>query len=399
MKKNYILFVLVALFGVANLSFAAQTVKLRVQVPAETKVVYAAGGFNDWSTSATLMTKVQDSPMIFEADISVPDNVDAGYNFKFLAGPDWQYEQADPSADFTFGAVGFTGAVVKSFKKYFTPQTPRDIKVNVMVPKSTLFCYITGSFVNWEQPSKEMTFVSEDTEGKYYTYTVKNIDPQLLDFKFASGPSWAYEQTQSANFSYYGNGGANNEVSVICSGFKSIFDPVNVGDITVNITSVPAGTDSVYLVGSFGGGWNMNEAIPAVKNANGTYTAVIKNIADVEYKCWNRKDWAYEECQADGSNLPSNRSAKFKDTPVVNIVIEKWKKMASGVENVKFDYPITIINNTISVSGVQTKVNLFNVNGQLLQSFKGNGDFSSKVLPIGVYVLQVDKAQIKVIVD
>jgi hypothetical protein len=186
---------------------------------------------------------------------------------------------------------------------------------------------------------------------------------------------------------------------VICSGFKSIFDPVNVGDITVNITSVPAGTDSVYLVGSFGGGWNMNEAIPAVKNANGTYTAVIKNIADVEYKCWNRKDWAYEECQADGSNLPSNRSAKFKDTPVVNIVIENWKKMASGVENVKFDYPITIINNTISVSGVQTKVNLFNVNGQLLQSFKGNGDFSSKVLPIGVYVLQVDKAQIKVIVD
>lgn len=399
MKKNYILFVLVALFGVANLSFAAQTVKLRVQVPAETKVVYAAGGFNDWSTSATLMTKVQDSPMIFEADISVPDNVDAGYNFKFLAGPDWQYEQADPSADFTFGAVGFTGAVVKSFKKYFTPQTPRDIKVNVMVPKSTLYCYITGSFVNWEQPSKEMTFVSEDTEGKYYTYTVKNIDPQLLDFKFASGPSWAYEQTQSANFSYYGNGGANNEVSVICSGFKSIFDPVNVGDITVNITSVPAGTDSVYLVGSFGGGWKMNEAIPAVKNANGTYTAVIKNIADVEYKCWNRKDWAYEECQADGSNLPSNRSAKFKDTPVVNIVIENWKKMASGVENVKFDYPITIINNTISVSGVQTKVNLFNVNGQLLQSFKGNGDFSSKVLPIGVYVLQVDKAQIKVIVD
>lgn len=399
MKKNYILFVLVALFGVANLSFAAQTVKLRVQVPAETKVVYAAGGFNDWSTSATLMTKVQDSPMIFEADISVPDNVDAGYNFKFLAGPDWQYEQADPSADFTFGAVGFTGAVVKSFKKYFTPQTPRDIKVNVMVPKSTLYCYITGSFVNWEQPSKEMTFVSEDTEGKYYTYTVKNIDPQLLDFKFASGPSWAYEQTQSANFSYYGNGGANNEVSVICSGFKSIFDPVNVGDITVNITSVPAGTDSVYLVGSFGGGWKMNEAIPAVKNANGTFTAVIKNIADVEYKCWNRKDWAYEECQADGSNLPSNRSAKFKDTPVVNIVIEKWKKMASGVENVKFDYPITIINNTISVSGVQTKVNLFNVNGQLLQSFKGNGDFSSKVLPIGVYVLQVDKAQIKVIVD
>lgn len=399
MKKNYFLFLLVALFATANVSFAAQTVKLKVQVPAETKVVYAAGGFNGWSTSATPMTKVQDSPMIFEADINVPDNVEAGYNFKFLAGPDWKYEQADPSADFTFGAVGFTGAVVNSFKQYFTPETPRDIKINVLVPKTALFCYITGSFAGWEQPQKEMTFVSEDTDGKIYTYTVPNVDPQLLEFKFASGPSWAYEQTQTANFSYSGNGGENNEVSVVCSGFKAIYDPVNVGDITVNITSVPAGTDSVYLVGSFGEGWKLHEAIPATKNTDGTFTAVIKNIADVEFKCWNRKDWAYEECQADGSNLPSNRAVKFKDTPVYTMTIEAWKKMASGVETVKFDYPVNIVDGKITVKGVQSSVNVFNINGQLLQTYKGNGEFTSRMLNTGVYILQVDKSQIKVIVD
>ena len=400
MKKNYSLMLLVALFAIANVSFADQTVKLKVQVPDSTKVVYATGGFNGWNPSATPMTRVEGSLVEFEADITVPDNVEDGYNFKFLAGPDWKYEQADPADDFTYGTVGWQGAVVNSFKQYFTPETPRDIKINVMVPKTTSFCYITGSFVNWEQPIKEMTFVEEDADGKYYTYTVPDIDPQLLEFKFASGPSWTYEQTQRENFSYYGNGGENDEVSVVCTGFKEIYDPINVGDITVNITSVPAGTDSVYLVGSFGNGWKLEEAIPAVKNSDGTFTAVIENVADVEFKCWNRKDWAYEECLADGSSLPENRKAKFKDNPTVNITVEGWKKMASGVESVKNDNLITIFDQKITVGGVQSALNIYNMSGQLLQSFKGKGDFTSRVLPLGVYILQVDKVRrVKVIVD
>ena len=399
MKKHYYLILLAVLLSAATMSYANQTVKLRVQVPAQTVVCYATGGFNGWNTSATPMTKVSDSPKIFEADISVPDNVDAGYGFKFLAGPDWKYEQGDPSADFTYGAVGWTGAVVNSFKQYFTPMTPRDIKVNVLVPSTTLFCYITGTFANWEQPAKQMTFVSQDQDGKVYTYTIPNIDPQLLEFKFASGPSWAYEQTQG-NFTYLGNGGDNNEVSVVCSGFKAIYDPVNVGDITVNITSVPAGTDSVYLVGSFKNGWKLEEAIPATKNNDGSFTAVITQVADVEFKCWNRRDWAYEECQPDGSNIP-NRQYKFKDTPVANITIAKWKKMATGIDELKsdFTYPVSVSDRKVTVDGVVSGVSLYNISGQLIQNFKGNGKFVSRPLTSGVYILQVDNTERKVMVD
>ena len=382
--------VLIALFAIANLSFADQTVTLRVQVPAATKVVYATGWFNDWTTYATPMTKVQDSPKIFEAEITVPDNVDTGYNFKFLAGPSWDYQQNDPSADFTYGAVGWQGAVVNSFAQYLTPV---NIQVNVKVPKTTHYCYITGNFVNWEEPKKEMTFVSEDADGKNYTYTVPNFDPPVLEFKFASGPKWKYEQTQSTNFSYSGNGGANNEVSVVCTGFKDIYE---LGDITVNIT-VPAGTDNVYLVGDFCG-WSMDEAITAVKNADGTFTAVINNVADVEYKCWNKKDWNYEECQADGSPLTGNREATYRVTPTVNITVERWN-LPTGIESVKFDHPITITDNKITVSGVQSLVNVYNMNGQVIQSFKGKGDFTSRVLPSGFYILQVDNSRVKVIVD
>ena len=49
MKKNYALMVLIALFAIANVGFADQTVKLKVQVPDSTKVVYATGGFNGWN--------------------------------------------------------------------------------------------------------------------------------------------------------------------------------------------------------------------------------------------------------------------------------------------------------------------------------------------------------------
>jgi len=395
MKKNYFLMVLIALFATATLSFADQTVALRVQVPAATNVVYATGPFNSWSTYATPMTKVQDSPKIFEAEITVPDNVGGDYQYKFLAGPSWDYQQSNPSGDFTYGTDGWDGAVVNSFAQYLTPV---NIQVNVKVPKTTHYCYITGNFVNWEEPKKEMTFVDEVADGKNYTYTVLNFDPSVLEFKFASGPKWKYEQTQSANFSYSGNGGANNEVSVVCTGFKDIYE---LGNITVNIISYPSGTDSIYLVGNFfGPDWDINEAIPAVKNADGSFTAVIYNVADVEYKCWNRKDWAYEECQADGSNLP-NRKAKFRDASTVNITVARWKKsdIPTGIEDVKFDYPIIIIDNKIIVSGVQSLVNVYNMNGQVIQYFKGKGDFTSRVLPSGAYILQVDKSQVKVIVE
>ena len=46
MKKHYSLILLAVLLSAATMSYANQTVKLRVQVPAQTVVCYATGGFN-----------------------------------------------------------------------------------------------------------------------------------------------------------------------------------------------------------------------------------------------------------------------------------------------------------------------------------------------------------------
>ena len=49
MKKHYSLILLAVLLSAATMSYANQTVKLRVQVPAQTVVCYATGGFNGWN--------------------------------------------------------------------------------------------------------------------------------------------------------------------------------------------------------------------------------------------------------------------------------------------------------------------------------------------------------------
>lgn len=391
MKKIFSLLTLCICMATAV--FADQTVTLKVTVPDSTEVCYATGGFNSWSTDATPMTCIQTTPTkIFSVDVVVPDVVDSGYNYKFLAGPGWNYEQAVPAADFVYGQVGFTNAVVSSFKSYFLASALVDVTVNVMVPNTVMYCYITGSFNSWSIPTEPMTFVSSDSEGRYYTYVIPQVDPASLEFKFLAGPGWAYEQTSSTNYSYAGNGGSDNVVNIICGDFKAIYDPVNVGDVTVNILTYPAGTDSVYLVGSWGSSWKLEEAVACTHNADGTFTGIIEDVAAFEFKCWLRRDWAYEEAaDIEGNGLAANRSGSFKTTPVVNVDILFWKATPAGVNTTNADaFNAYIINNTLFVDGFTQSVNIYDVNGRTIESYKGQGTYTSNELRSGIYIIVVD---------
>ncbi|MHB9056167.1 MAG: hypothetical protein ACYC2P_08465 [Paludibacteraceae bacterium] len=156
----------------------------------------------------------------------------------------------------------------------------------------------------------------------------------------------------------------------------------------------------MYLVGSWKDGWQLSQAIATTKNTDGTFSAVIHQVTNVEYKCWNRKDGTYEEFQADGSNLASTRQAVFKDTPVVNITIAGWKKMATSVKSLKadFTYPLSVTDKKITIEGVQTGMNIYNTNGQLMQAFKGSGRFTNKIVTSGIYILKDDKSETKILV-
>lgn len=393
MKKRIL--PLLALILFTSMGFAA-TYTLKVTVPAATKVCYVTGDFSNWGQPGTEMTKVSDNPKVFTVDIDVADS--AGIKYKYCAGPAWDYEQTQ-TADFRLGNLTAAGDTVDAFKAYFDPAAqPVNVTIDVLVPVEVYELYITGNFNGWNPTANKMDLVDSSINGKEFKLTFEVTDTTTLEYKFIAGPGWSYEQSNSANYVYKNDGG-----TVVCDGFKAIYDPSKVGDITVNIT-VPEGTPDVYLIGDFSNpNWSLDGAIHATKNADGTYTAVIPMVQTVQFKCWNYPDWVYEEAiDSLGTGLPNNRTASFETDPVLNITVAYWKQVHEGTVNIakvnKNKFSAYSAFNHILVNGVTKSIVIYDINGRTIESARLKGSFTSRNLNSGVYIIIVDGHSQKVLV-
>jgi hypothetical protein len=254
----------------------AQTHTMIVTVPDTTMACYVAGSFNGWNALKNPMTKISDAPKQFSMQFEMVDSLAKKVEYKFLSGPDWKYEQKK-ATNFIFGTDSAT-AVVDTFKAIYNPAQAKDVTINVLVPKEVVVLNITGNFNNWSPTETPMEKVDSTVNGKEFSVVVESLDTTTLEFKFIAGPGWPYEQTSSDNYKYMVDGG-----NVVCDAFKSIYDPTKVGDITINIT-VPEGTPAVWILGSYND-WSLDGAIQATMNEDGTYTAIIPQVQNVEYKC------------------------------------------------------------------------------------------------------------------
>jgi hypothetical protein len=388
MKKKIL--PLLMLFLLSSMSFAA-TYTLKVTVPAATIVCYASGDFNSWAQPGTLMTKVTDNPKVFTLDVELADTV--GSRYKFCAGPSWNYEQSQ-SADFWLGKLTTNGDVVDAFKAYYDPAAQlQSVTIDVLVPAGVFDCYLTGNFNSWNPTANKMIFVDSTANGKEFKLTIEVTDSTLLEYKFIAGPGWAYEQTQSANYKFSVDGR-----TVVCDAFKALYDPSKVGDITIKITSVPAGTVDVYLIGSFNN-WTTTTAIKTTNNGDGTYTAVILQQQNIEYKCYNYPDWAYEEAtDASGTNI-SNRKASFEVSPVVEITVAFWKKLHTNTQNATINkFNVRSINGHIQAQNISSDIVIYDLNGRTIESVRLKGSFTSKSLNQGLYIIRIDGQSQKVFV-
>lgn len=370
----------------------------QIQVTLEDSIVskvselYIAGTFNGWKEPGDLMTKVNDSTYTY--DFEAADTT--GVAFKFLTGPLWAYEQTR-TADYRYSTDSITR--VSSFKAYYDPNAePQEVTIEVLVPVEVHILYLTGNFVNWVPDAVEMQKIDSTQDGKVFTATIEVVDSMTLEYKFIAGPGWAYEQTESNNFRYADVGGV-----VVCDEFKAIFDPANVGDITLNIT-VPEGTPDVWIIGSFGN-WDTTMAVHATQVDETHWTAVIEDVADIEFKVYNHPNWTWEEASDDQGTTVPNRAASFISGPSFDIVVAYWKDIFGG--------PVTSINDplnsnikvyttryrTVVAEGVAEKVTIFDLRGRLVQDVRTKGTFQSKALPSGVYIIRVDNYTRKVAIQ
>jgi len=389
MKKRILPFL--ALILITSMGMA-QTHTLLVTVPDSVVECYVASEFNDWNPVGDTMIMISESPKVFSLEYEFDGLVDT-LEYKFLAGPDWVYQQKQ-TENFVVQNDSAT-AVVDTFNAIWRPEREKDVTIEVLVPSGVYELYLTGNFNAWSPSENPMEQTDSTTDNKVFELTIHTIDTAYLEFKFIAGPGWPYEQTDPANYKYM------DGASVVCEDFKKIFDPTKVGDITINITSVPEGTPAVWLIGSWGTGWKLEEAIQATDNGDGTYTAIIPQVADIEYKCWNYPEWAYEEASDTlGTQVP-NRIASFETGPEFEITVAYWAQVfgATGIKDpISAVYKMYTTNGTIVVEGVNSNVVIFDLYGRLVQNVRAKGTFVSKTLRTGLYIVRVDNMAQKIVV-
>jgi len=137
----------------------------------------------------------------------------------------------------------------------------------VTVDDAVQACYIAGGFNGWNPAANPMTKISDSP--KIFTLDVELSDQDTvgLEYKYCAGPSWKYEQTESANFKFW----QMTEEGDVVTSFKNYWDPGQESDVTINVL-VPAEVLSVTspVLSTTGiqhlTRWNLLTVRPTVKN-------------------------------------------------------------------------------------------------------------------------------------
>jgi hypothetical protein len=386
MKKLFTL--MLALMSIFAVTQSVSALTYNVTVPAGTKACYITGEMNGWSPAATPMTKVTETTYT----IDLP-NATESMKYQYLSGPDWQYIEKDASGAAITDRTWSASDVVVKWLTTFVPDE-RDVTIEALVPLDVKELYLVGSFNGWASPgaTTKMTFVSQGVDGKIYKITVHSADAKNMEFKFCAGPAWSYQQTDpKANFVY---GTTDNSTAVVVNAFEGYFDPAKTG--TINITAtVPAGTQQVFIQGDFLG-WDMTKAIEGVKNPDGTFSFAIPMVMAIEYRLYNKPDWGYPEVDATGAER-ANRKSSYPTDANLAVTVINWMKIPSAVaSNTVSNANVYTSNNSMVVENVQTRVQIFDLMGRLIQSSNATGDFHSKNLNAGIYLVHVDGSVQKV---
>lgn len=388
-------------------AFAPKTsaIEFKVVVPTPTYQVWVVGNFNGWNNNQYQLTKVDDTHYsITIADDQLSGQTAETIKYKYLSGGgDWAYVEkgktGEEISDRNYPGVGANDSV-RTWALVFNPNVApieKDVKVEVWVPKAVKECYLTGSFNGWKSPGSEGTQMAwieseSDATGNFYRQTIHTTDANKMIYKFAAGPSWVYEQdstdlkmpdvTQDAAFHFMPK-------------FKRIYPgAANLKTITINVTA-PAGTDSVFMMGSHLG-WDGASWKPGTKNLDGTFTFTVQNVDLMEYKYYRGRGWDTEEKKADLSGA-DNRKADAQIALVFNDVIARWNN--TGVNNLNMDKYRVFTNGNVRIEGVTSGVQMYDVTGRMIESANTVGTFTSKAVKAGIYILKVDGATLKVMVN
>ena len=331
-----------------------QMLTYTVKVPAGTEVCYitgnAAGGWGVWKE----MTKVD------ATTFTVKLQTKEWEEYKYFSGPGWEYEEAvnengDKHENRQWKDNGGVDEVL-FWKKVYKPSAPSEDRLTftVKVPAGTNVCYIGGNVVGDWGVFKKMQKVDETT------YTIKLATNDYDEYKYFSGPGFAYEEAVNAigdkrekNRNWKENSGEDEVLF-----WKEVYVPGNEVIVTLKCL-VPKTVSELFVIGS----WNGWKADPFTEDEKMKYAGEENG----------KKVFTYEVETLDPGTLLFKFAAgpgrPYLQSDGTNL------SLASGIEYETNKYSYTVssfrdIHNPVSSGGQ-------NANSQWVETDKQNGSVDS----------------------
>jgi len=265
-----------------NVEPIPMTVTIIAQVPADVIELYIVGTFNNWTipTDTTKMTflEANESGKVFSATFFT---VDANkLQFKFCAGPAWDYEQTQ-GANYTYPdpTQNTAAVIVESFKKIYDPTKVGDVTIIATVPAGTERVWIMGSHLGWNWAN-----LKEGTKNQDGTFTIVAENVMSFEYRLYNWyePEWGYpevgetdptKELPNRTAQYDPTNPANNTINITVWGWKQpapnavpniFFDRYQVKTVnrTITINNVTSGVELFDVMGR-----QIEKA-----NVRGTYT-------------------------------------------------------------------------------------------------------------------------------
>lgn len=186
----------------ADSNFISDSLVFHVNVPDGTNECWLVGNFCNWDNAVHQMMKIDDHNYTITLYNLSADSIE----YKYLSGPgDWVYVEKNADMSEVMNRLYQPYDTVAAWNVVYEPQGPpngRNITFEVTVPFNVNEVYVTGNFNNWTYGdySYRMDPLHFVPTGKVFRKTVWVNYPDVLEYKFAAGPDWYFEQYQSNNY-------------------------------------------------------------------------------------------------------------------------------------------------------------------------------------------------------
>ncbi|MFM1930884.1 MAG: hypothetical protein RL226_187 [Bacteroidota bacterium] len=337
MKKFYTLLSALLLAGLS--AFSQFDVTFEVDMTNETvdaNGVHVAGSFQGWSPSGTPLTDMGNGMW------SVTLSLEAGnYEFKFLNGNDWPFEETVPDAC----RVNLTGNTNRQIEVtgdqtysvcFGSCAACGDYTVRLIVDMSLEAgvapqgVHVAGNFQGWDPSSTELL----DSDGDLKYEVIYSFDPASLAgdggnlvWKYVNGDSWDLPNENISGDCGDGGGNrtlalteANTVIGPFCYNTCGTCVAPTPVTLRVNMALETVSPNGVHVAGAFQG-WSPGADELTDPDADGIYEITLEmQPGTYEYKFVNGNDWSGadndNESVPGACNVNGNRVIEVGTDPI-----------------------------------------------------------------------------------